>query len=754
MDTITLKFGGSTLTGPESIERVCQLISAKSRKARCFVVVSALKGCTDRLLDISQAPPAQALPELETVLHWHRRTARSLLDAGRTLDWENAITAHVEAARTALGRKRRGPHDIARILALGEKLSAALLQQRLQRGTPTCRWLCSEQLLRTNGHPLRATLDADATAGAFAALDTADITLITGFCGGDRDGRTTLLGRNASDYSAAVVARYSTSRCLEIIGDTDGILSADPDYVPGASNIARLSRHDARLLARAGSGVLHPRTLEPLLGTSISLRLDNLEQAGGTVIGEERGQRRQSLIATWRPPLQARLDKTPALPQPLRRWQQQAPGHGVVSVFLAEHLDADVCHRNLTEQIARSGIRVSHSRLFKADKLLAYSVPPADLERLTRLLHSTLHPLHRETAVAVIGASGNVGRRTLELLLDGNRRQHNGHGTRLRIVAVCNSQRILWCKRHETDAEDLLQRLAAQPAQARSAERLLEELSGQCFDRLVVVDASASPEIAALYERFLARGIAIVTPNKLANSAGFERYARLAQIASSGATPYLYETTVGAALPVIKPLQELQRAGDKPIRIEAVLSGTIAYVLDRIQQDIPFSQAVAEAVALGYAEPDPLQDLSGEDVARKILILLRTCGIDAERAQIALTPLQAADASGGIPSDADAHWRALVRQARAEGKRLCYVAAFADGRIGVTLQLVGAESPFYRLRGTENALVYRSELYRDTPLTITGPGAGIGVTGAGVFNDVINAAENLPHRSTLAALAA
>mgnify|MGYP003471733528 CR=1 FL=1 len=287
-----------------------------------------------------------------------------------------------------------------------------------------------------------------------------------------------------------------------------------------------------------------------------------------------------------------------------------------------------------------------------------------------------------------------------------------------------------------------------------SAEHLLEELSAQCYDRLVVVDASASADIAALYERFLSRGIAIVTPNKLANSAGFENFARLKQVASHGATPYLYETTVGAALPVIKPLLDLRRAGDKPLRVEAVLSGTIAYVLDRIQQDIPFRKAVSEAVALGYAEPDPLQDLSGEDVARKILILLRTCGIDAERAQIELLPLQQGDANGQVPADADALWRAQVQEARREGKRLCYVAAFADGRISVALRKVDAESPFHRLRGTENALIYHSELYRDTPLTITGPGAGIGVTSAGVFNDVINAAESLSHRSSHAALAA
>lgn len=755
MNAITLKFGGSTLTGPESIERTCQLIMAKSRSAQCFVVVSALKGCTDSLLAISRQSSEPALAGLEALLRTHRRTARSLLDAGRTLDWENDIAAHVEAVRNRLRRKRRGPNDIAQVLALGEKLSAALLHQRLRRSAGDCRWLCSETLIKTAGNALKAAVDGEATQTAFRPLlaKPARITVITGFCAGDAKGRTTLLGRNASDYSAALVARHTGSQVLHIIGDTEGILSADPDYVPGAASISRLSWQDALLLARAGSGVLHPRTIEPLIDAGIALRLDDLNQTGGTHIGGTYDQRRQSLIATWRPPLQDLLSKAQALPQPLSKWQKQTPDNGVVSVFLADHLDAGVCLRNLSALIANSSIPVAQSRLFKAVKVLAFSVAPGDVERFTRLVHSALHPLHRETAVAVIGANGNVGRRTLELLVAESLQQRAGNGTRLRIVALCNSTRILWCKRHETDTDDLLQRLQQQAPLARSAEHLLEELSAQCYDRLVVVDASASADIAALYERFLSRGIAIVTPNKLANSAGFERFARLQQVASNGATPYLYETTVGAALPVIKPLLDLRRAGDTPIRIDAVLSGTIAYVLDRIQQDIPFSQAVSEAVALGYAEPDPLQDLSGEDVARKILILLRTCGIDAERTQIELNPVQSGDADNRIPADADRYWQALVDEARSEGKRLAYVAGYCNGRITVALQKVSADSPFFRLRGTENAVIYHSELYRDTPLTITGPGAGIGVTSAGVFNDVINAAESLAHRSG-AALAA
>ncbi|HWR96563.1 MAG TPA: hypothetical protein VN248_07540 [Arenimonas sp.] len=761
MKTITLKFGGSALADAETIEKACRIILDNAPDSACHVVVSALKGCTEQLLRIhecARACPASALALLDELLESHRRIAVQLLGAAKAGQWRQETAVYVEQARQCLVKRLPDDFDLAAVLSLGEKLSAALLAKALQRSNKNCNWLCSESLIKTRGPALDAKLDPVATQARFSALGRDyprwKITVITGFCASDRLGRTTLLGRNASDYSAAIVAKFTGSESVELFGDTAGILSADPDYVPGANTITRLSLHDAVLLAQSGSGVLHPRTVEPLLGSAITLRLSDINRHGGTPIDDGIARRAQSFIAAWSPVENPQLSKTPALPRHLRQWQGNAPQASVVSAFLADHLDAKACQNTLLRLAHKAGIDILQHRHFKAHKSLSFAVARADLERFTRLAHSALHPLHQETAVAIIGASGKVGRRTLELLLSEAKHLHSENGTRLRIVAVCNSSRILWCKRREHNADDLLQRLAAQPSQNHSAEQLLTELSGQCYDKLVVVDASASADIAALYERFLAQGIAIVTPNKLANSAGFERFETLKRLANRQSTPYLYETTVAAALPIIKPLLDLRRAGDRPQRLQAVLSGTIAYILDRIQQDVPFTQAVAEAVRHGYAEPDPLQDLSGEDVARKILILLRTCGVDVERAQIELTALQSGDGGGALPDDVDAVWQDRVTAAKQAGRRLCYVAGYADGRVSVALQEVDALSPFYRLRGTENAVIYHSDIYHDTPLTITGPGAGIGVTGAGVYTDIIAAAESLSRRAGISALAA
>lgn len=761
MKTITLKFGGSALADADTIEKACRIILNNAPDSACHVVVSALKGSTEQLIRIherARSCPATALALLDELIDRHRLIAEQLLGTGKAAEWLQETAVYAEQARQRLVKQKTDDFDLAVVLSLGEKLSAALLSKALRRVNRNCNWLCSESLIKTRGPTLNATLDLAATQACFSALGKDyprwKITVITGFCASDRLGRTTLLGRNASDYSAAIVAKFTGSESVELFGDTAGILSADPDYVPGANTIARLSLLDAFLLAQSGSGVLHPRTVEPLLGSAISLRLSDINRDGGTLIKDGTVQRAQSFIAAWSPVENPQLSKTPTLPRHLRQWQRNVPQASVISAFLADHLDAKACQSTLLRLAHKAGIDILQHRHFAAHKSLAFSVARPELERFTRLAHSALHPLHQETAVAIIGASGKVGRRTLELLLSEAKNLHSENGTQLRIVALCNSSRILWCKRREHNADDLLQRLAQQPGQSHSAEQLLKELSGQCYDKLVVVDASASADIAALYERFLSQGIAIVTPNKLANSAGFERFEALKRLSNRQSTPYLYETTVAAALPIIKPLLDLRRAGDRPQRLQAVLSGTIAYVLDRIQQDVPFSQAVAEAVCHGYAEPDPLQDLSGEDVARKILILLRTCGVDVERAQIDLTPLQPGDGGGALPIDVDAVWQRRVAAAKRAGKRLCYVAGFADGRVEVALQEVDALSPFYRLRGTENAIVYHSDIYHDTPLTITGPGAGIGVTSAGVFTDVIAAAESLSRRAGISALAA
>lgn len=344
--------------------------------------------------------------------------------------------------------------------------------------------------------------------------------------------------------------------------------------------------------------------------------------------------------------------------------------------------------------------------------------------------------------IAIVGATGRVGRRLLELI-DARRAvlQQRG-GLRLRIVAAANSTRWLHVPDHvpATRVPELL--AAASPPPDALA------LTRAPLQPRVLVDCSASAQIAALYPRWLGAGIDVVTPNKLGSSA--ERPLAQAIAAAQAGGGVLHDnTTVGAQLPLLSTLRDLHRAGDRIERFEAVLSGTLSYVLGRLQQGVALSSAVNEAVRNGYAEPHPGRDLSGEDAARKLVILLRALGHDVELDDVECVPLvdaallDAADPASLLArlEQADAGWRARVAVADVRHERWVYRASFENGRARIAPERLAQSHAFARLAPCENALILHSDFYSAAPLTIAGPGAGIDLTAAGVFADLVAAAQ-------------
>jgi aspartokinase/homoserine dehydrogenase 1 len=346
--------------------------------------------------------------------------------------------------------------------------------------------------------------------------------------------------------------------------------------------------------------------------------------------------------------------------------------------------------------------------------------------------------------IAIVGATGRVGRRLLELIDTRRATLQQRSGLRLRVVAAANSTRWLHVPEHTPAARipDLL--AAASPPPDVLA------LTRSPAHPQVLVDCSASAEVAALYPRWLGAGIDVVTPNKIGSSAD-RPLAHAIAVAQSASGAQLHDsTTVGAQLPLLSTLRDLQRAGDSVERFEAVLSGTLSYVLGRLQQGIALSTAVREAVHNGYAEPHPARDLSGEDAARKLVILLRALGHDIELDDVERVALvDAALLDDPDPAhvllrleSADAGWRARVAVADVRHERWVYRASFENGRARIAPERLAQTHPFARLAPCENALILHSDFYRAAPLTVAGPGAGIDLTAAGVFADLVAAAQH------------
>ena len=345
--------------------------------------------------------------------------------------------------------------------------------------------------------------------------------------------------------------------------------------------------------------------------------------------------------------------------------------------------------------------------------------------------------------LAVIGASGRVGRRVLEFI-DTRRAALHQAGIRLRVTLAANSRGWL------TPAESLpagriADLLATSP---KSAEPVAQARALQ--HARIVLDCTASGEIAAHYPRWLAAGADVVTPNKLASSGSRALAQAIAAAASVSGARLFDSTTVGAQLPLLATLRDLHRAGDRIERFEAVLSGTLSYVLGRVQQGAALSAAVSEAVECGYAEPNPARDLSGEDAARKLVILLRALGHDLDLADVEVVPLVDAELLVGSEARevlaalaaADAGWRARAALAQVRHERWVYRASYEDGKARIAPERVAETHAFAQLAPCENALVLHSDFYRAAPLTIAGPGAGIDLTAAGVFADLVAAAQS------------
>ena len=804
-----LKFGGTSVGSVESILSVKRIVEAQDEPV--IVVVSALGGITDQLLRTSQLAVSGDVTYLTAYAEMaerHHTMIDAIIPAGPVRD---GLICTVDSLLEELRSIFQGvylirdlsPKTQAAIVSYGERLSSTIVAT-LIRGA---QWYDSREFIKTEVKGGRSLLASDLTNELVRKTWTTipQVSLVPGFISTDAEsGEITNLGRGGSDYTASIIAAALDADVLEIWTDVDGFMTADPRVISSAYVIPELSYIEAMELCNFGAKVVYPPTIYPVCIKNIPILIKNTfnPDAPGTIIKKEVADDRRSIkgISSIKGTtlitvsglsmvgvigVNRRIFSVLAANGISVFMVSQASSENSTSIGVRDEDATEAC-RVLNEEFAkeiktgsmfpmqaecglatvavvgenmkhtpgiagklfgtlgRSGISVIACAQGASETNISFVVDGKYLRKTLNVIHDAFFLSEYQVLNLFLCGVGTVGCSLIEQLASQQEELKQEHGLKLNVVGLASSKKAVF----DRDGLDLTHwRELLDAAPASNIQRLRDEVIGMNIFNSVFVDCTASADVASLYQGFLEHNINVVAANKIAASSDYENYHELKAIAQRRGVKYLFETNVGAGLPIIRTINDLIHSGDKILRIEAVLSGTLNYIFNKISADVPFSETVRMAKAEGYSEPDPRIDLSGKDVIRKLVILAREAGYQVEQADV--------DAQLFIPNSffegsveqfweklptLDADFEQRRQRVEAEGKRWRFVAKYEDGRASVALAEIPQSHPFYRLEGSNNIVMLTTERYREYPMLIQGYGAGASVTAAGVFADIMSIA--------------
>jgi len=812
------KFGGSSLADAACFRRVAGLVLDHDDD-RIGVVVSAMGGMTDALLRLAilaERDNDDFGAELHAIGERYAETARGLVEGNSlvaVLDAWGQDGEDIKDVLKAIALVRSAPQRSRDVIAgYGEiwsaRLLAALLEQ--QGGERGGTWIDARKVITVRQTELGPTVIWDDSNSRFSDLvpqSFKGIAVITGFIAADEEGLQTTLGRNGSDYSAAIFASLSDASELTIWTDVDGVMSADPRRVPEARVIDDLTYSEAMELAYFGAKVIHPQTLGPAIEKGIpvvirnsfnsahpgsrieaetasvgtikgitaigGMALVNLEGSGMigvpgtadrlfaalknagvsvTLISQASSEHSICIAVPQNVSNKAKAVISEAFADELAGGQIQSvdlnDSQSIVAVVGDGMAGTPGIAARFFGTLGRAGINIRAIAQGSSERNISAVVDSDEATRALRAAHSGFYLSAKTISIGLIGP-GTVGATLLRQIERQADRLSQEFNLDLRVRAIARSNSMLlgdrridlrnWQESFEDSATDL------------DFDEFEKHINPDHLPHAVVLDCTANESIAERYAGWLERGIHVITPNKKGFSGPYGQYREMRDMAERGSSHIFYETTVGAALPIITTMRDLIDTGDEVRVVQGIFSGTLAYLFNVYDGTTAFSEIVRQAKENGYTEPDPREDLSGMDVARKLTILARELGQEIELGEFPVQNLiPDALRDGSIEdfleqlSEYDDEMKTLYEKAVADGKKLRYVARLAaDGKASVALEAVDAKHPFSNINLTDNIVQFETARYSSNPLVVQGPGAGPEVTAGGVFSDLLRLAKFL-----------
>lgn len=806
-----LKFGGTSVGSVKSILSLKQIVENEAKKQPVVIVVSALGGITDKLIATSKLAVAgdeEWKTEFDAMVDRHHKMIDTIITDTKARE---DLFIKVDALLDQLRSIYFGVfliHDLSEktsdaIVSYGERLSS-LIASTLVKGS---KWYDSREFIKTvdkNGkHVLDAEFTTELVVKTFSELPR--ISLVPGFISSDRDSKEiTNLGRGGSDYTAAIIAAALNAEVLEIWTDVDGFMTADPKVIKTAYTINELSYIEAMELCNFGAKVIYPPTIYPVCVKNIPIRVKNTfnPESDGTIIKQKIennlkpikgissisgttlitvtglsmvgviGVNRRIFTALAQQGISVFLVSQASSENSTSIGVRDQDAEKAVNVLDNEfakeietgamfpmHAESGLATIAIVGEnmkhtpgiagklfgtLGRSGISVIACAQGASETNISFVIDGKYLRKSLNVLHDSFFLSEYKVLNLFICGVGTVGSKLIEQIRSQYEELKEHSRLKLNVVGIASSHNAIFC-REGLDLDNYREQLQA--SEPSSPEKLRDTILSMNIFNSVFVDCTASKDVALLYQSFLEHNVSVIAANKIAASSKYEDYLKLKTTAMMRGVKFRFETNVGAGLPIIGTINDLCNSGDKILRIEAVLSGTLNFIFNAISAEVPFSETVRLAKEQGYSEPDPRIDLSGTDVVRKLVILAREAGYRVEQEDVEKHLFVPEEYFQGSLEDfwknlpaLDADFEARRKELEAEGKRWRFVATMDGGKVNVALKTVDRNHPFYNLEGSNNIVLLTTERYKEYPMQIQGYGAGASVTAAGVFANIMSIA--------------